>query len=111
MHLKNFSLFKDPKLGYNLSLAYDMVAAALVVEGDDEELALNLNGRKKKLRRKDFEVSAELFKMDKKVLDKKRMRKALPKWHMFIDISFLPEKMKLDYHAMLDRRPEQLKLM
>jgi serine/threonine-protein kinase HipA len=68
VHLKNFSLFKDPKLGYNLSLAYDMVAAALVVEGDDEELALNLNGRKKKLRRKDFEVSAELFKMDKKVL-------------------------------------------
>ncbi|MCR6637982.1 MAG: HipA domain-containing protein [Sporocytophaga sp.] len=48
MHLKNFSLFKDPKLGYSLSLAYDMVAAALVVENDDEELALNLNGKKEK---------------------------------------------------------------
>ncbi|WP_342450740.1 HipA domain-containing protein, partial [Lunatimonas salinarum] len=27
MHLKNFSLFKNPKKGYNLSPAYDMVAA------------------------------------------------------------------------------------
>ncbi|CAN5219038.1 hypothetical protein BH23BAC2_BH23BAC2_03460 [soil metagenome] len=25
MHLKNFSLYKDPSLGYNLSPAYDML--------------------------------------------------------------------------------------
>lgn len=49
MHLKNFSLFKDPKKGYNLSPAYDMVAAQLVVKGDDEELALTLNGKKSPL--------------------------------------------------------------
>ena len=38
MYMKNFSLLKDPKRGYNLSSAYDMVPAELVVEGDDEEL-------------------------------------------------------------------------
>ena len=54
MHLKNFSLLKNLELQYNLCPAYDLVASELVVEGDDEELALNLNGRKRKLRKKDF---------------------------------------------------------
>ena len=44
MHLKNFSLLKDENKEYNLCPAYDLVASELVVEGDDEELALNLNG-------------------------------------------------------------------
>src|SRR6056297_3516086 len=96
MHLKNFSLFKDPKKGYNLSPAYDMVAAEMVVEGDDEELALTLNGKKKKIKRKDFEQAMGHFEIDKRAFDNifERFKKALPKWHDFIDISFLPDKMK-----------------
>lgn len=51
MHLKNFSLIKR-NLKYDLCPAYDLVASELVVEGDDEDLALNLNGKKKKLSEK-----------------------------------------------------------
>jgi serine/threonine-protein kinase HipA len=47
MHLKNFSLLKETDSKYKLCPAYDLVASELVVEGDDEDLALNLNGKKK----------------------------------------------------------------
>jgi len=46
MNLKNFSLLKSADLNYNLCPAHDLVASQLVVEGDDDELALNLNGKK-----------------------------------------------------------------
>jgi len=112
MHLKNFSLFKDPKKGYNLSPAYDMVAAELVVEGDDEELALTLNGKKKKITRKDFEMAMGHFEIDKKAFENifERFKKTLPQWHDFIDISFLPDQMKTRYHEMLDKKAKQIEL-
>lgn len=47
MHLKNFSLLEQPGLGMTLSPAYDLVNTMLVNPADDEELALNLNGKKK----------------------------------------------------------------
>lgn len=112
MHLKNFSLFSDPHKGYNLSPAYDMVAAELVVEGDDEELALTLNGKKKKIQRKDFEQAMGLFQIDQKAFENifLRFSKAIPKWHEYIKISFLPEKMKKAYHSMVKRKAAQIDL-
>lgn len=113
MHMKNFSLFKDPEKGYNLSPAYDMVAAELVVEGDDEELALTLNGKKKKLTRKDFEMAMGHFDINQKAFDNifDRFKKAMPKWHAFIDISFLSIEMKEKYHEMLDKKAKQIELL
>ena len=112
MHLKNFSLFKDPKRGYNLSPAYDMVAAQLVVEGDSEELALTLNGKKRQLTRRDFEAAMERFELDQKVFDNifLRFKKSIPKWHAFVEISFLPSKMKEAYHVMIDKKAKQIGL-
>lgn len=52
MHLKNFSLF-CPDGEWVLAPAYDLVATAVVLP-DDEETALVLNGKKRKLRRQDF---------------------------------------------------------
>jgi serine/threonine-protein kinase HipA len=46
MHLKNFSLIRQPGLGMVLSAAYDLVATALVNPADDEDLGLTLNGKK-----------------------------------------------------------------
>ncbi len=54
MHLKNFSLIKQPDVGWILCPAYDMVPSALVVKGDTEEVALNLNGKKRKINSNDF---------------------------------------------------------
>ncbi len=52
MHFKNFSLIDSPEMGYILSSAYDMIASSLVVEGDEEELALTLNGKRKNLKKR-----------------------------------------------------------
>ena len=52
--IKNFSLLKNTELYYNLCPEYDLVASELVVEGGDKELSLNLNGKKKKLKKDDF---------------------------------------------------------
>ncbi len=112
MHLKNFSLFKDHRLGYNLSPAYDMLAVKLVVEGDDEELALTLNGKKKKIKRSDFQEAISHFEVDKKAFENifKRFQKAIPKWHEFIEISFLPEEKKESYHNLINRKAVQIGL-
>ena len=113
MHLKNFSLFKNSKPGYRLSPAYDMVASALVVDEDDEELALTLNGKKRKIVRKDFEVAMSHFDINQKAFDNifKRFGKVISGWHEFIDISFLSNEMKQAYHAMIDNKVEQIRLL
>lgn len=52
MRLKNFSLLQNSVHQYNLCPAYDLVASELIVIGNDEELALNLNGRKRALEKR-----------------------------------------------------------
>lgn len=110
MHLKNFSLLKNED--YNLCPAYDLVASELVVEGDEEELALNLNGKKRKLKRKDFEEAMKKAKIgDRSILNIfDKLSKALPKWHDFIEISFLPRRVKNQYHNMIDSKALQIEL-
>jgi len=76
MHLKNFSLFR-PGDAWRLAPAYDLVATAVVLPEDDEETALALNGRKRKLRRTDFVAFARsvgihekaIHRLIKKILD------------------------------------------
>ena len=111
MHLKNFSLLKND-LTYGLCPAYDLVASELVVEGDDEDLALNLNGKKKKIKRKDFEMAMSLSGLDHKVIENIfiKYKKLLPKWHRFIDESFLPEAMKREYKVLIDKKANQIEL-
>ncbi len=112
MHLKNFSLLKDPDLGYKLSPAYDMLASGLIVEGDDEELALTLNGKRKNLKKSDFELAFQKFNIDSKVLENifRRFKESIPKWHDFVDISFLPENLKVNYHIMIENKAKQIEI-
>jgi serine/threonine-protein kinase HipA len=110
MHLKNFSLYDKPELGYVLSPAYDMVASSLVVEGDEEELALTLNGKKKKIRKKDFLEAINIFNLDSKAIENifNKFRTSAEKWHDFIDNSFLPEDMIISYHEMIRERVDRI---
>jgi serine/threonine-protein kinase HipA len=110
MHLKNFSLIDNPDMGYILSPAYDMVASALVVAGDSEELALTLNGKKKKIRKKDFVEPMVRFHVDNKVIENifNKFRRSLDNWHKLIDISFLPDQMKVGYHDLIIKRANQI---
>lgn len=51
MHLKNFSLYSLRNGIYSLTLSYGMASTALVMPEDTEELALTLNGKKRKIKR------------------------------------------------------------
>jgi serine/threonine-protein kinase HipA len=106
MHLKNFSLYDRPGMGYVLSPAYDMVASSLVVEEDEEDLALTLNGKKKKLRKKDFLEAMNRFNLDTKAIENifNKFLNTVNAWHDFLDISFLPEDMKMAYHELIKER-------
>lgn len=98
MHLKNFSLYK-PITAYSLSPAYDLLSTALVMPEDTEELALTLNGKKRKFNREDFETAMSASGMDNKVIANLflRFEKSIPKWSEVIDASFLPDEMKTEY--------------
>lgn len=111
MHLKNFSLLKKDS-EYGLCPAYDLVASELIFEGDDENLALYLNGKKKKIEKKDFEISMKGAGLDSKVIDNifKKYNKLIPKWNKFIDSSFLNGSMKEEYKSLLDSKAAQIEL-
>lgn len=110
MHLKNFSLIKDPN--YRLCPAYDLVASELLVEGDDEELALNLNGKKNKLKRSDFENAMKGAKMDSKAIENvfSKFEKEIPKWIPEIKSSFLTDDLKTEYVEMIINKAKQIEI-
>lgn len=105
MHLKNFSLYKTP-MGYMLTPAYDLLATLIVMPEDTEELALTLNGKKRKLQRKDFEKAMLASGLNEKVIENmsRKFRKSIAKWLDIIDASFLPEDMKRQYKRLIIKR-------
>jgi serine/threonine-protein kinase HipA len=111
MHLKNFSLISLPGIGYQLTPAYDMVATVLVNPADDEDLALTLNGKKKKIGQNDFTAAFTTLKLDARQQENifKKMEKATPQWIAFIDNSFLNEEMKAAYKELIIARRQRLK--
>lgn len=103
MHLKNFSLFR-PIDNYMLAPAYDLLSTALAMPEDDEELALTLNGKKKRIKREDFEKAMRDSGMDEKAISNlfNRFSIAIPKWHKLIQESFLPSDLQATYHDKID---------
>lgn len=110
MHLKNFSLIYDPATGPVLSPAYDMLCTALVNPADDEDLALTLNGKKKRINRKDFEMAFSTLKLDPKQQANlfSKMGKARNKWIEFVQISFLSKDFKDKYIQLINDRFERI---
>lgn len=106
MHLKNFSLIRKPEIGPTLSPAYDMVATTLVNPADDEDLALTLNGKKKKIRYNDFIAAFDTLKLDSKQQENifKKMERAKENWMAFIDVSFLSDDFKDKYKQLITER-------
>ena len=94
MHLKNFSLIKGPQTSYVLAPLYNLIASSQIVRGDTEELALNLNGKKRKMVRKDFDTVSFSFKiLNEKAIENiyQNFSASIEKWIPFIQQSFLPE--------------------
>jgi serine/threonine-protein kinase HipA len=111
MHLKNFSLLEQPGLGMTLSPAYDLVNTALVNPADGEEMALNINGTKKKIKKQDFVAVMNTLKVEEKQQQNifSKMEKALPKWIDLIDKSFLSDEFKEQYKSIIQERLNRLR--
>lgn len=112
MHLKNFSLYR-PADNYILTPAYDLLSTVLVMPEDDEELALTLNGKKKRIRRDDFEKAMRENGMKDNAIAKlfDRFSKSVPKWHGLINESFLPKAMQKAYHDKIDIMARRLSII
>jgi serine/threonine-protein kinase HipA len=110
MHLKNFSLIKLPGRGYVLSPAYDLVATALVNPADKEDLALTLNGKKKKINRNDFITAFRTLDLDPKQQENifRKMIKAKDGWMDFIGISFLSDGFKERLINIIEQRFQRI---
>lgn len=106
MHLKNFSLYEPQDGTIRLTPAYDLLNAAILNPEDDEELALTLNGRKKRLKRSDFIAAGETMGIDTKTVDRLigKYVKLESLMSEFIGQSFLDEERKNRYNAMLRER-------
>ncbi len=111
MHLKNFSMIQSSS-GWVLAPAYDLLNVAIVLPEDTEELALTLEGKKKKLKWEHFERLGKGLELNEKQIQGvfKRMTKYKPLAIGWIDNSFLSDDMKVAYKNVLEKRYEQLKL-
>lgn len=109
MHLKNFSLYR-PEKDYLLAPAYDLLNTTIVNPKDKEELALPLSGRKTKLRVADFLNTARTIGLEESVVLRliNGLQKALPKWQVLIQSSFLDENMKNAYQELIMSRLSRL---
>lgn len=106
MHLKNFSLYEAADRVVRLTPAYDLLNAAIINPDDDEELALTLNGRKKKLQREDFIKSAQNLGIEQIVVERliNKYIKLLPTFEVIIQNSFLSIELKEKYRNLLRER-------
>lgn len=109
MHLKNFSLIKRSR-EWVLSPAYDLLNVAIVNPEDDEELALTLEGKRKKLAKKHFVSLGEKLELNKKQIDGvfKRFIKNKKKALSLLEGSFLSSEYKQKYLDLLEQRYSKL---
>lgn len=110
MHLKNFSLY-NIGMGHVLTPAYDLLSTALVMPEDTEELALTLNGKKRKLQKADFVKAMLASGVTEKVIAniEKKFRRSIVKWLDLTEASFLPPAMKKKYKQLILKRVTMLR--
>ena len=110
MHLKNFSLYETDTGTMRLAPAYDLLNVAIVNPADDEELALTLNGRKKRIARADFisaGITMGLFPVTVERMINKFSR-LMSRMEAMIDKSLLDAGMKNSYKKLLHERLARL---
>jgi serine/threonine-protein kinase HipA len=109
MHLKNFSMIETPA-GWGLTPAYDLLNVAIVFPEDEEELALTLTGKKKKLKREHFEQLASGLGLTPKQIKRafNRILKNKTKAFEWIDRSLLSDTMKTSYKQIIEERFKRL---
>ncbi len=113
MHLKNFSLItRGDKV--ELSPCYDLINTTIAMPNAQEELALPLNGKKRKLELKDFK---EYFAVGRLGLPEKVFSECIATfdanlkiWEDLISRCFLKDEAKKKYSGLLAERSQRLGL-
>lgn len=112
MHTKNFSLLTASNGVRGLSPAYDLVATKFLTPDDTEEMALSLNGKKRKLKVTDFMMLGQHLEIPEKVIEKTIAKFANPPSIVatLISQSFLSSKLKREYKQLVQERSDRLRL-
>ncbi len=113
MHLKNFSLMEEApgNRRFQLSAAYDMLPVNVVLPEDQEEMALTLNGKKRRLKKQDFLAFANKCDINEKAAEKmiKKICSLKEKFFVACDESYLPKKYKEQTKHLIEERIEVLR--
>ena len=107
MHLKNYSLITRGKI-IELTPAYDFINTTIAIGNAKEQIALPLNGKKNNLTRTDIVeyYGTQKLGLNSVIITKilKSFSDAIPRWRNLIEISFLSETAKKNYHLVLDKQ-------
>jgi len=108
MHLKNFSLFNDPVIGWKLAPGYDLLNTRLVISKvkDPDELALTLTGKKSNFNSESFDEFGKTIGLKPKQIQniKESLLSKRDTLLQTIEKSFLPDEMKDIYIEILEER-------
>jgi len=106
MHLKNFSMLENIDNHFSLSPAYDLLSTFLVIDNEDEQMSLTINGRKNKIKIRDFDILGKSLKLTEKQTENSYQKfiskeKEIKWW---IENSFLPSNQKEKLQILIDQR-------
>lgn len=108
MHLKNFSLLRDPEFGWKLAPAYDLLSTRLVIpeDKDPEELALTLTGKKSNFKMDAFMEFGKSIGLKRKQVSKLIDNLVSERDELLetIENSFLSGEKKEQYRTILTKR-------
>ena len=110
MHLKNFSLMESPDGEFSLSPAYDLVNTAIAMPQDPEEVALTINGKKSRLKPRDFHQLAQSLAIPAQQRDLiyTHFQTIIPEWLNWVQRSFLSTEQKNAYRELILERSQRL---
>lgn len=108
MHLKNFSMIEkaEGSSEYVLSAAYDLLPVNAIMPDDEEEFALTMCKKKRKIRRKDFLSFAEEIGIEK-ITAEKLLAKVIREKETLLamtDESYLSERLKARLKEIISAR-------
>lgn len=109
MHLKNFSMIES-KSGWVLSPAYDLLNVSILIPKDEEELALTLSGKKKRLKWEHFVQLGKGMGLSEKQITGvlTRFKREAHKTSDLLDKSFLSAEMITKYKELIEKRFRQM---
>jgi serine/threonine-protein kinase HipA len=109
MHLKNFSMIAKND-DWELAPAYDLLSVKIVLPEDEDELALPIEAKKRKLKLEHFGHFAKgLGLSDRQIQNAfSRFKKDHTKAFDLLDESFLSQEMRIAYKSLITERLDNL---